>query len=727
MTTHAPDDAPETTGAVSVLRRLIERRDAGESRPQQEAMVTAVENAITTRAHLLAQAGTGTGKSLAYLIPAVLSGRRVVVTTATKQLGEQLAQIDLPIVQDALPHIADGKTFTFALSKGRSNYACKAKIHELVALDEQAPTHEEPGLFEVEMPAKRESPAAPTSEDLKALNAALAWAETTETGDRSEAPACSDKVWNQISTDSAGCPGAQACPFASQCFAETARANASEADVVVTNHAQVAQDLVAGHAIFGDYDVLIADEMHELVSYLSSAWGREFSAPAARQHVQSANRLIPKDDEQATNTALSLIEDIDALADLLGQEEAGVKTELPEVISSLIATCAQKSATLARFFKSRSEAGTGLTENQRGNALGASGKMVELAETFIAMLDASDATVRWLEGARGNRQPVLKTAPLWVGPRLQELLGDITLVGTSATITVGGSFDSAVRNLSLNGAGCEDGATLRPYSTIDVGSPFDYPRQGMLYIPGPHFPDPVGADRFEHTKAVLDELVALVTAAGGRTLALFTTTKAAQDAAEHLRSTIATPVLCQGEAPPSQLVDEFVSDETSTLCATAGFWHGVNAPGATCTLVVIDKLPFAPMNDPLMEARRKAADNDRRNGFTEVFVADAAIKLGQGSGRLIRTGTDKGVVAILDRRIITKGYGRAMQAAVPDFRVFHDRDTVESALRRLTGSTDTATAPRPKPATATGRAAKSGGRAPSARSTRAMAGRTRGR
>lgn len=724
------------TTAVELLQHLVSLRDGGEVRPQQETMVEAVAKAMTTRRHLTVQAGTGTGKSLGYLIPAVFSGKRVVVSTATKQLGEQLVNEDLPTLARHVPQ-ATGRSFSFALSKGRQNFACLAAIDELVALDKQAPDeHITEALFDVEVPEAR-SPKAPTSADLEALNSLLKWAETTETGDRSDAPAVPDKVWDQVSTDAAGCPGAKACPFSSNCFSEANRAQAGEADIVVTNHAQVAQDLRNGNALFGDYDVLITDEMHELVSYLSSAWGSELVPSKAKQTLALAARKVPRSDEKTAEVVKSAMHDLDALADLLGQEEGGLKPELPEHIQSLILTTAQKILSVAQTLKRAADREG--KEQTAAEMTGAAGKAAEVCETMVSIATVGDDAVRWLEAARGNRQAVLKTAPLWVGPKLQGYLDDKTLIATSATITVADSFDSAVRELALGtspGVDSDTGQPIPPrgFDTLDVGTPFNYPAQGMLYVPGPGFPDPVGADRFEHTKAVQEELTTLITASGGRALALFTTTKAAKDAAEHLRKTISTPVLCQGDAPPSQLLEEFADVEESTLCATMGFWHGVNVPGPGLSLVVMDKIPFAPMNDPLMAARREDADKNRRNGFTEVFVASAAVMLAQGAGRLIRTATDRGVVAVLDRRILTKGYSRAMISAIPNFGLYQDRDMVTGALTRLTGG-----APAAKPTNAAARRAsttrddtassaapKVRRAAPSRASTRRMASRTKG-
>ena len=697
-----PESSPEASAgapkdAVELLSRIVSERPNGEVRPQQAHMVRLVEEAIKNNTHLLVQAGTGTGKSLGYLIPAIASGKRIVISTATKQLGEQIVTEDMPVLANTIPKVG-GRDFTYALIKGRSNYACKREIDSLVRMDEEAPGGEQESLFADEAP--RETSRRPSSDDLKKLNSLLQWADDTHTGDRTDAPAVPDKVWDQISTDAAGCAG-KACPFVDDCFAEFARATAREVDVVVTNHAQVAQDLNSEFPLLGEWDVLVTDEVHELESYLSSAWGLEVAPSAMKHHIAQAARKLPRgertDYEQARDEAVKVIEDLDTLSDALENVKEGLLPEMPQNIGVLLVTVAQRLRTMVQAFKLSSEEG-GVSANVSADRKGAGQKMTHLCESIAEMCaDMSDGSrVRWLEPGFSNRSPVLKVAPLWIGPKLMTLLGDRTLIATSATMTVGGTFDSFIRTLALaEPAVTLEGKTQQPrkFAAVDVGTPFNYDQQAVLYIPTLDFPAPVGQDRFAHTEAVLDEVTALVKAAGGRTLALFTTRKAAENAAFHLRANINTPVLCQGDAPPSQLIEEFKNDEHSTLCATMGFWHGVNAPGSTLSLVITDKVPFPRMDDPLMSARKDAVDRDRRGqGFNEVYVASASVMLSQGVGRLIRTATDKGVVAVLDTRLMTKGYGRTMLNSLPQMRTIRDRSVVEGALGRLAAAADAALA-----------------------------------
>lgn len=686
--------------AVDLLSRIVAERPNGEVRPQQEHMVRLVEDAIKNNTHLLVQAGTGTGKSLGYLIPAIMQAKqtdkRVVVSTATKQLGEQIVTEDMPVLATTIPKVG-GRDFTYALIKGRNNYLCRREVDALVRMDEEAGDGgEQEGLFAD--PTPRENSRRPSADDLKKLNSLLQWADTTHTGDRTDAPAVPDKVWDQVSTDAAGCAG-KACPFVDDCFAEFARATAREADVVVTNHAQVAQDLNSEFPLLGEWDVLVTDEVHELESYLSSAWGLEVAPSAMRHHIAQAARKLPRGDRtdysQARDEAVKVIEDLDALSDALGEAQEGLMPEMPQNVGALLLTIATRLRTMVQAFKLSSEEG-GVGQNVAADRKGAGQKMMHLCESIAEMCaDMSDGTrVRWLEPGFGNRSPVLKVAPLWIGPKLMTLLGDRTLIATSATMTVGGTFDSFIRTLALNEPVLTDegkAKTPRKFAAVDVGTPFNYDQQAILYIPTLTFPAPVGQDRFAHTEAVLDEVTALAKAAGGRTLALFTTRKGAENAAFHLRANLNTPVLCQGDAPPSQLIEEFKNDEHATLCATMGFWHGVNAPGTTLSLVITDKVPFPRMDDPLMSARKDAVDRERRGqGFNEVYVAAASVMLSQGVGRLIRTATDKGVVAVLDTRLLTKGYGRTMLSSLPKMRLIQDRTVIEAALGRLADAADAA-------------------------------------
>lgn len=696
--------SPTPGSAVEMLRRIVAQRANGEVRPQQEQMVGLVEQAIKTNQHLLVQAGTGTGKSLGYLIPAVASGKRVVVSTATKQLSEQIVNVDMPILADLIPQVG-GPEFSYALLKGRNNFACLREIDSLNRLEDEAEArggadteHIQEALFGGAPLDTGGGPRRPSADDLAKLNALLKWADETTTGDRSHAPAVPDRVWNQVSTDSAGCVGKKSCPFGEDCFAEHARAEARIADVVVTNHAQVAQDLISeGESLLGDYQVLVTDEVHELESYLSSAWGVEVAPGSMTYHFNQAAKRLPKGDRytQGHDAIDAVTDHFEGLVGVLNGTDEGLMYTIPDNVGAQLVALATSMRTVHDAL-ALSASEQGISDEQGAERKGAAGKIHEMVLAVAAVCeDITDGTkVRWLEAARGTRGPVLKVAPLWIGPKLMHHLGERALIATSATMTIGGKFDSFARTLALNEpiTNPETGEVkpARAFSAVDVGTPFDYEKQAMLFIPDTTFPAPVGSadQRQAHSEACRDLLVDFVAAAGGRTLALFTTRRGAEEAAAHLRLKTNYPVLCQGDAPPSQLIEQFKEDQATVLCATMGFWHGIDISGDACISVVLDKAPFAPMFDPLLSARRKAADDAGRSGFDEVFVAGASVMLAQGVGRLIRTATDRGVIAVLDNRLMTKGYGRTMIGSMPKMRIFRDKDIVIGALSRLADAAD---------------------------------------
>lgn len=724
-------------------------------------MVAAVAAALSAPGHLLVQAGTGTGKTLGYLVPVLAARRRAVVTTATRALGDQLVRVDLPLLQEA-GSAAGLPPVDYALLKGRSNYVCRLRLAEVVELAQRAPESErvaDPLLFDPgadELAAGPEEPQARARrgpdvpgrgggrlrpEEVRSFPALVSWAETTETGERGDAPGVTDRVWAQVSMDSAGCPGAAACPYGGSCFAERARARAREASLVVTNHALVAQDLGSGGGMLGEFDVLVVDEVHALPGVLTQAWGhtvaprglaRVAAAASSALGARAAGRRTrvtggataagTTPAEQNRLAAHEATADLDALDEQLARMLPGLCPDLPEAVANLLVALAARFDQLARELADAGEAdasGPRAVAARRSLA----GRLREAVDSLETVATGGPQWVRWVEMSPAG-DPHLRVAPLEVGTRLAAALGEVTLVGTSATVAVGGSFEPICQALGLLGAAkpgqtagepgaraeqaadehaaderaADDhaadehaadehagGSDARAVRTVDVGTPFDFARQAMLYVPGPGFPEPVGRERAAHSAAVLDELVELVRAAGGRTLALFTTTAAARRAAGYLTERVHTRVLGIDEADAGSLAQAFGREETATLCATMGFWQGIDVVGPSLSCVVIDKIPFPPVDDPLTSARRAAADAAGRDGFAEVYLATAAITLAQGVGRLIRAPTDRGVVAILDPRLVTRGYGRVLRASLPAMRVFRDRPVVLAALTRLTG------------------------------------------
>lgn len=657
------------SSAAELLTAIIQLKSGGEKREQQEQAVNFISDAITNETNLLIESPTGAGKTLSYLIPAIFHQSKVVISTANKQLSDQISKVDLPFLHKAIRTINPAYNFSSALLKGRDNYFCYAKAEENKSLTQQAEA-----LFGMD-DSSGSMVAGKGKKMATEISGIQAWAEKTKTGDRAEAPAVGDDVWRQFSSNTSECPGKQVCPFGDICFAEMAREKARKAAVVVTNHAVVGHDLMNEESsMLGEREVFIFDELHELDNYLSSAWGTRMTA----KMLKDAHKVF----SQLNNVDSRLLDEVEMLSKKFG----GVCDALPEGViegeqkllgqymTRLYAVCSKLAVAGSKVAKD-----DGNRESIRKIASVVVKKATELSDAAELILDDSPNTVRWVTV---NEEDVkaINAAPLRVGPKLQLALAsrDATMVGTSATIRVGGDFRIPVHNLALEDSSVE-------HNAVALSSPFDYQKQAVMYIPdASSFPAPVGADRKDHTEAVKNEIVDLVKASDGRALCLFTTSFAATENGKFLRKKFPKMnILVQGEAPPQQLVDEFKADERSILVATMGMWHGVDPVGPTCSLVIMDKIPFKPMNEPLSVARQNWANENGRNGFMDVYVADANVMLAQGAGRLVRSTTDKGVVAILDTRLLTKPYGRAMLKSLPPMKVFQDKTKIVAALNRL--------------------------------------------
>jgi ATP-dependent DNA helicase DinG len=683
-----PDSSELGTLAQDALSSHI-LKHGGEIREQQEHMVSLVSEAFTkSNCNAIIQAGTGTGKSLAYLFPALMSGQRTVIATATNQLSEQLYKQDLPIVVNSIKEF-NKKDVSYALLKGRNNYACLAKISDLKNLEDSTPMFSDSDYGGYSDDSLSSSKIALAREDSKQVGELITWAEGSDTGDRSDAFPVHERVWKQISVSSSECPGASNCPSGDICFTEIARKKAKVVDVVITNHALLAQEVSsilenpsdAKPSVFGEYRNLIVDEAHDLPDALTGALASELSPRDISKFITKAAQYVRLSD----GSDIKLIENarnaVEILEEELEETPKGALSDLPEPLSDALrsltnfilviqSTLSKESARAAKRDNATKSIGIEILSN---NAIDIATSLTD------AMLDNPNR-VRWVE-KRGDVNPIyiLRIAPLEVSEEYSAISNDRNVLLTSATLTVGNSFDPIQRTLGID-------IKQENNFSIDVGSPFDYPKQGMLYIPDSSFPEPVGKDRVDHTKAVLAELYDLAHASGGRTLALFTTTKSAQLAAEYLRERISeVNIYAHGEAPADALVRMFREDETSILCATMGLWQGTNVPGPSCSLVVIDKVGFSPIDDVLTNARREMVSRAGRDGFKEIVVAQAATSLAQAAGRLIRSTEDKGVVAILDPRIRSKSYGRTLLASLPDFKMFSDKNIVTDALTRLTG------------------------------------------
>jgi ATP-dependent DNA helicase DinG len=642
---------PEDPTPVAELLARAVAALGGQERPGQVQMAQAVAKAFADDEHLLVQAGTGTGKSLGYLVPALLHDQRVVIATATLALQHQLVERDLPRLVEAVGGDLDT---SYAVLKGRSNYACLHRVRE-GAPDDQG-----------ELIAPEAALGAMGKKVLELRTWAEQQAESGGSGERDHAPRHTDREWRQVSVSHRECLGAAKCPFGQECFVEVARDQAQKSHLIVTNHSLLAIDAIEGVPMIPEYDAVVIDEAHELVARVTQAATDELGSADVDRAARRAQRFV-EDDE-----ADDLADAGEALKSAIGDIRPGRLETVPEVMAdALVLVRDAARACLSAFGKDKDkDADAGRTQ--------ARGAVQDVFATAERMAADSAADVLWLSEGTDRLPPRLHVAPLQVAePMKNHLLADKTVVFTSATLKLGGDFTSVARSFGLGAPG--DG-----WAGLDVGSPFDYGQQAILYVAA-HLPPP-GRDGLGEKQ--LAEIVELVDAAEGRTLGLFSSRRAAEVAAEHVRSKLPhLTTLAQGDAQLPELARQFVEDPHTCLFGTLSLWQGLDVPGETCQLVIIDRIPFPRPDDPLMSARQLAADRAGRNGFLSVAATHAALLLAQGSGRLIRTTTDRGVVAVLDPRLDGMGYSGFLRASLPPMWTTTDRATVLAALRRLSGST----------------------------------------
>jgi ATP-dependent DNA helicase DinG len=665
------DPPARTTGLLAAAVAAL----GGTERSGQIEMAEAVERAFDSGEHLAVQAGTGTGKSLAYLVPAIAkaieANEPVVVSTATIALQRQLVDRDLPRLADALTAELPRRP-VFALLKGRGNYLCLNKIHNGSAESSEDRPQEE--LFDA---------VATTAlgRDVKRLTE---WSSDTETGDRDDVvPGVQDRSWGQVSVSARECIGATRCTFGTDCFAEKARAKAGSADVVVTNHALLAIDAIAEANVLPEHDLLIVDEAHELVDRVTSVATAELSATALGVAQRRAGRLVEPElaqrFEAASATFSSAIHDaepgrMDRLDDEMATYLTALRDAADKVRSAIDTAPGDPKAAAAR-----NEAVTTLTDisDTASRILVSFGPAIP-DRTDVVWLDHEEA-----RGANTSMRAILRVAPLSVANLLRGRIFDqSTVILTSATLTVGGTFDAMARSWGLSGDGAGLGGDDKDagWRGIDVGSPFVHAKSGILYVAA-HLPPP-GRDGAGSAEQ-LDEIEGLITAAGGRTLGLFSSMRAAKAATEAMRGRLDTPVLCQGEDTTMALVRRFAEDEETSLFGTLSLWQGVDVPGPSLSLVLIDRIPFPRPDDPLITARQRAIAAHGGNGFMAVAASHAALLLAQGAGRLLRGVDDRGVVAVLDSRMATARYAGFLRASLPPFWSTTDSERVRAALERL--------------------------------------------
>ena len=619
--------------AIAALRQVTSSFDGAEERQGQIDMSHAIAESLASGRSIIVQAGTGTGKSLGYLVPAILTGETAVVATATKALQDQLNSNDLPLLQKHLDI-----PFTWAVVKGRSNYACLQRINERADKSAQLEFEE-------------------TSDKVnKEIDELIAWAKKTKTGDFDELPRIpSDRAKQAISVSTDECPGKNKCPVGANCFAERARDAASTANVVVVNIALYGAHIASSGNILPEHKIVIFDEAHQLESSLSDAVGIQLTNGRVSSFASSVRRVIA--DPMVTNRLEELgLRFSGAIGPHVGNR---LQRPLPSNIVENMSLIRIEVATLINALRELK------TDNEptQQRIYRAQTQGTRLTESLDIALGSFEGYVAYVEGS--EERPILRITPLHIGEVLAtNVWNEHTAVLTSATVPH--SMPERV-GLPLDGT-----------EVLTVDSPFDYEKNSILYC-SRFFPE-VKSPAYKDF--LYDEMEALMTAAGGRTLALFTSNAALYAAIDAMRERVSFPILGPKDYPRQTLIDMFIEDESACIFASQGFFQGVDFPGRTLSLVILDKLPFPTPTDPLLEARRDAVGRDK--SFGEIDLPMAATSLAQAAGRLIRTDTDRGVVAVFDSRLATAKYKWTLINAMPPMNKTRERPVVEQFLRDIT-------------------------------------------
>lgn len=660
---------PGAKPALELLDTVVER-SGGQKRDGQRTMAAHVARSLETEKHLLVQAGTGTGKSLGYLVPAIVSAQHsekpIIVATATLALQSQIVHRDIPRLLEALGDQPEHET-DVAILKGRNNYACLHKV------EGGYPEDDGDTLFEMDAAT---GATGKLGEEILRLRS---WVQTTDTGDRDELlPGVSDRAWRQVSVTASECLGRK-CPLIEECFSENARTQAADADIVITNHALLAINAFEGVNVLPEHEVVIIDEAHELADRVTGAVTGGLSPLMVSKVARSIRKHTTADHKALEQAALKLDDALNGVpAELMARG-------LPDRVA-------------AAMEQVRDAARSALTDTKAGEKDADAGRqmtrasLTEVHDTAEKMLQADPQhQVIWVS-RQGSWEPgrgyvaasdddpaTLNIAPISVAGYLREGLFDgRTVVLTSATLALGESFEATAGALGLMGSGAPR------WDAIDVGSPFNYPKQGVLYLAS-DLPKPGRGVSTEQ----LDRIVELVVASGGGALGLFSSKRGAELAAEYVRERTDLNILLQGESSLRALVKEFVEDTNSCLFGTMSLWQGVDAPGDSCRLVIMDRIPFPRPDDPLSQARSRAVAQNGGNGFMAVSATHAAVRMAQGAGRLVRSVNDRGVVAVLDSRIATQRYGSYLVKTLPPFWVTQNKDVVLGALERLAQTVET--------------------------------------
>ncbi|MBF1651409.1 MAG: ATP-dependent DNA helicase [Rothia mucilaginosa] len=651
-------------GAKDALTLLDEAVAAtgGQNRAGQRTMVAYVAQALELQRHLLVQAGTGTGKSLGYLVPALArvgeSDQPIVVATATLALQAQIVNRDIPRLLQALEPRPESQA-QVALLKGRNNYLC---LHKL---EGGYPEDEPDALFDMPSSTSR------VGEEVVRLRE---WADRTETGDRDELkPGVSDRAWAQVSVSAAECLGRR-CPLVEECFSEMARSRAAEADIVITNHALLAINAFEGMKVLPEHETVIIDEAHELVDRVTGAVSGSLTVAMVRRAARSVKKHSKADSGALEMAAGTLETAFEGLAEGLLK---GLDGRLLTAISA-VNDAARTALSDTKPDGQDVDAGLQMARSRVSEVHDMSSRILEASgEQDVLWISRQGGWENGRYVAASDTDPAtLNIAPLSVGLQLRDgLFADRTVILTSATLTVGDSFDVAAGALGLQGEGAPR------WTSIDVGSPFDYRKQGIMYVAGDLKPPGFGVHEGQ-----LERLRELCEASEGGALGLFSSKRAAERAAEYMREHSDLNILLQGESSLKALVEEFSEDVDSCLFGTMSLWQGVDVPGDSCRLVVMDRIPFPRPDDPIAQARTEAVNRHRGNGFMAVSAHHAAIRMAQGAGRLIRSVSDRGVVAVLDSRVATKRYGGFLMKAMPPMWSTQNKAAVIGALARLSAS-----------------------------------------
>lgn len=649
-TKHARSSGQQSV--AEILDKVVAAIPDGEERVEQRDMANAVHDAFEHRRHLAVQGPTGVGKSLAYLIPAVVAagkGQRTVIVTSSKALQDQLAAVELPFLQSVLDH-----RFSFAVLKGRSNYLCEAAASE-ARLQISGMGQQGLDLGSVTETGDLDLSDGELRSELVEI---LEWADDTMTGDMAELPTTPHwRAWSSVSVGPGECIGAAKCSFASKCWSELARASADDADILIVNAHLYGAHIQTGGSLLPEHSQLVIDEAHEFEDSIVGSLSIELT-PARIENLLRIHRRCVADDDKVVKALRAAAEGLEDSLRAVGV--ARLRNGLTKELAAAVATASAASDRALNSLKmALRSAGASSAKHRIETAIRTADSL--LVDTTALLGKMQTGSVLWVEQTRGEKY-ALRLTRIDVAATLRARAWDeneITVVCCSATLDEG-----TARRLGLDA------------EYLAVPSPFNFSENSVLYVPKVHKPT-----HPDWPDDVASEIEHLIRVANGRTLALFTSTRMLRTTVEACRERLdGFKILAQGDAPNPVLQEQFLGDENSSLFATASFWTGMSSPGTTCSVVVIDKIPFPVPSDPIIEARCEMVGDA---AFMQVSVPAAGMQLAQGVGRLIRTATDRGVVAVCDPRLAEARYRNQILDLLPPMRRVRNRDFVDRFIARL--------------------------------------------